>query len=119
MNLLKKSISLIIILTAFSAKAQDKTLMNAFSQSYDYEAIKKYDAAITSLNAVYSASSYEINIRMGWLNYESGKYKESVTYYQKSIALMPAATEPLWAIINPMTKLENWNEIEQTYQIGR
>lgn len=115
MKYLKKSIAFIIILTTLQIQAQDKTLMNAFSQSYDYEAIKKYDAAIGSLNGVYNASSYEINVRLGWLNYEAGKYKESVTFYQKAIALMPAASEPLWAIINPLTKLESWNEVEKTY----
>lgn len=115
MKLLKKSIAVITLLTALNAQGQDKTLMNAFSQSYDYEAIKKYDAAITSLNSVYSATSYEINLRMGWLSYLDAKYKESVTYYQKAITLMPAATEPKWAIINPLTKQENWNEIEKTY----
>lgn len=115
MKLLKKSISAIILITAISVQAQDKTLMNAFSQSYDYEAIKKYDAAISSLNTAYNASSYEINLRLGWLNYQAGKYKESVTFYQKAIALMPAASEPMWALINPFTKLENWNEVEKTY----
>ena len=115
MKLLKRSIAVIIILTTLNVNAQDKTLMNAFSQSYDYEAIKKYDAAISSLNTVYSPSSYEMNARLGWLNYEAGKYKESVSFYQKAIVLMPAASEPLWAMINPLTKLESWNEVEKTY----
>lgn len=115
MNLLKKSIAVIVLLTTLNAQGQDKTLMNAFSKSYDYEAIQKYDAAIAALNAVYNASSYEINIRMGWLNYLAGKNKESVAFYQKAIVLMPAATEPLWAIINPLTNAENWKEIEKTY----
>jgi tetratricopeptide (TPR) repeat protein len=115
MKSLKKSITVVIILATLNVHGQNKALMNAFSQSYDYEASQKYDAAIATLNSVYNASSYEINIRMGWLNYLAGKHKESVTFYQKAIALMPAATEPLWAIINPLTKLENWNEIEKTY----
>src|ERR1035437_3751652 len=115
MKLFKKILALIIITTSLQAQVQNKALMTAFSQSYDYEAIAKYDAAITSINTVYSATSYEINLRMGWLNYLAGKYKESVSFYQKAIALMPAATEPKWAIINPYSKLENWNEIEKTY----
>jgi tetratricopeptide (TPR) repeat protein len=53
---------------------------------------------------------------MGWLYYAAGKHKESVNYYQKAISLMPAATEPKWAIINPYTKLENWDEIIKIYQ---
>jgi len=115
MKLLKKSIAIILTVTALTAQAQDKALMNAFSQSYDYEAIQKYDAAISSINAVYVATSYEMNVRLGWLNYLAGKNKESVGFYDKAIALMPAATEPIWAVINPLTKLQSWNDIEKHY----
>jgi tetratricopeptide (TPR) repeat protein len=95
--------------------AQNKAMADAFSKSYDYEAITKYDAAMNELTGVYNASSYECNLRMGWLNYLAGKYKESIGYYQKAIALMPAATEPKWAIINPYSKMENYTEIEKVY----
>lgn len=116
MNPMKKLIASFLMIVSVSVNSQNnKALMNAFSQSYDYEAIQKYDAAISSINALYSATSYEINLRLGWLHYLAGKHKESVSYYQKAIVLMPAATEPKWAIINPFTKLESWNEIEKTY----
>jgi tetratricopeptide (TPR) repeat protein len=115
MNLLKKTLAVIISVTSLTLNSQNKTLASAFSQSYDYEAIAKYDAAISSINAFYSATSYEINLRLGWLNYLAGKHKESISFYQKAITLMPAATEPKWAIINPFTKLESWNDIEKTY----
>ena len=115
MNLFKKTLAVIITVTSLTLNSQNKTIANAFSQSYDYEAIAKYDAAISSINAVYSATSYEINLRLGWLNYLAGKHKESISFYQKAITLMPAATEPKWAIINPFTKLESWNDIEKTY----
>jgi tetratricopeptide (TPR) repeat protein len=117
MKLLKKTIAAIIVLISLNVQAQDKTLMNAFSQSYDYEAALKYDAAINTLTAVYNPSSYEINLRLGWLNYLKGANQESVTYYKKAMLLMPAATEPLWAMINPLTALENWNDIGKTYLI--
>ncbi len=117
MNHLKKTLTAFAITIAcFNLQSQNnKALVAAFSQSYDYEAIAKYDAAIASLTAVYVANSYELNLRIGWLNYMAGKHKESISYYQKAMALMPAATEPKWAIINPFTSLENWNEIEKTY----
>lgn len=115
MKSIKKAIALVLTVTALHVNAQTKETQAAFSQSYDYEAIAKYDAAISSINAVYKDNSYEINLRMGWLNYLAGKYKESISYYNKAIALMPAATEPKWAIINPYTKLENWTEIEKIY----
>jgi tetratricopeptide (TPR) repeat protein len=54
-------------------------------------------------------------LRLGWLYYLSGKHKESVIYYQKASNIMPVATEPLWGIINPLAKLENWNDVEKSY----
>jgi tetratricopeptide (TPR) repeat protein len=111
-------LSILIALAGFFCRMNAQTtkaLTTAFSQSYDYEAIQKYDAAVAVLNTVYTPTSYEMNLRIGWLLYEAGKHKESIGYYQKAINLMPAATEPKWAIINPLTKLENWNEIEKNY----
>ncbi len=116
MKHLQKAIIVLFTIISLSATAQTKEIQAAFSKSYEQETAKKYDAAISSINAVYNSSSYEINLRLGWLNYTAGKHKESVGYYQKAIELMPAATEPKWAIINPYTKLENWNDIEKTYQ---
>lgn len=116
MKLLKITITALLTYVAFNINAQaNKTLSNAFKQSYDYEAVKNYEAATNTINSMYSETSYEINIRLGWLNYLSGKFKESVMYYQKAIELMPAATEPKWGIIYPFTKLENWTEIEKNY----
>jgi tetratricopeptide (TPR) repeat protein len=116
MKLLKISIATLFTCATFCIQAQDnKVLSNAFKQSYDYEATKNYDAAINTINSMYSETSYEINIRLGWLNYLSGKFKESIMYYQKAIELMPAAIEPKWGIIYPYTKLENWTEVEKNY----
>lgn len=115
MKPLKKTVLFIALAFSLSIHAQNKSLATAFSLSYEYETVAKYPEAIAALNEVYNAGSYEINLRLGWLNYLSGKYKESVTYYQKACAIMPAATEPHWAVINPLTKLENWTEIEKAY----
>ena len=115
MNTVKKTILALTVFISLGTQAQNKAVSTAFSQSYDYEAIAKYDAAITAINGVYNDKSYEMNLRLGWLNYLAGKNKESVGFYQKAIALMPAATEPKWAIITVYTKMENWNEIEKMY----
>lgn len=115
-----KTIKIIFISVAlFSAvkvfAQSNKPLTALFKQSYEYEATKNYEAAVNVINSLYNETSYEINLRLGWLYYLSGKHKESVSYYQKASAIMPAATEPLWGIINPYAKLENWNEVEKTY----
>ena len=116
MNIFKKSIAIIITFVSFNTIAQsNKPLTAIFKQSYEYEATKNYEAAVNVINSLYSETSYEINLRLGWLYYLSGKLKESITYYQKASTIMPVATEPLWGIINSLVKLENWNEVEKTY----
>lgn len=115
MELLKKSMIFLLLSIAVNSYAQDISVTSAFSKSYEFEAYKKYEDAITALKTVYDASSYEMNLRLGWLCYNAGKKKESVAYYEKAISLMPAATEPLWAIITPLSALEQWTDVEKYY----
>ena len=115
MKNLKNVLVLLVFFLGMTLQAQNKEITAAFSRSYEYEYTKKHDAAIAELNSVYVATSYEMNLRLGWLCYLAGKNKESISYYQKAIANMPAATEPKWAIITVYTKTENWTEIEKTY----
>jgi len=116
MNLFKKSIVAYMMLLSFNMIAQsNKPLTAVFKQSYEYEATKNYEAAVNVITSLYSETSYEINLRLGWLYYLSGKQKESISYYQKAISIMPAATEPLWGVLNCFVKSENWNEVEKTY----
>jgi tetratricopeptide (TPR) repeat protein len=115
MRIVKSTLILFTVFCSFNTNAQTKEIQNAFSQSYDYEAIAKYEAAINSITPVYREDSYESNLRLGWLYYMQGKNKESISYYNKAISLMPAATEPKWAILNPLSKIENYGEIEKTY----
>lgn len=96
MNLFKKILVNTVILISLNSVAQsNKPLVAVFKQSYEYEATKNYEAAINVVNSLYSESSYEINLRLAWLYYLSGKQKESVSYYQKAAVIMPVATEPL------------------------
>ncbi len=116
MKNMKNIITIMIISVSINSFAQsNKPLVNAFKLSYEYEAVKNYEAAITILNSVYTETSYEINLRLAWLYYLTNKQKESVNYYQKSSKIMPASTEPLWGIVTVLTKTENWSEIEKTY----
>ncbi len=115
MEFLKTTVAIAFTTLTFTAQAQDKATLDAFSQSYLQEAAGKYDVAAASLLKVYNATSYETNMRLGWLYYAGAKSKDALAYYKKAMALMPAATEPMWAIITPLSTLENWVEVEQNY----
>ncbi|MBX7224714.1 MAG: tetratricopeptide repeat protein [Chitinophagales bacterium] len=117
MEFLKTSFMCLLVMSAMNSFAQDaKTLQTAFSNSYSHETQGKYVDALTDLKTVYSATSYECNLRYGWLYYLQGKNTESISYYQKAIDLMPAAVEPLWGLVNPLLAAEKWSEVEKTYQ---
>ncbi len=115
MEILNKTFIIILLSGALSASAQNSVLETKFGKSYEFEIVKKYDDAINILKDSYTADSYELNLRMGWLHYLNGKNKESIEYYQKAIKLMPAAIEPIWAIITPLSVMENWVEVEKFY----
>ena len=115
MELLKKSVTILLLIIAVNTQAQDKAIMNAFAKSYELEAGKKYYDAVSTLKAVYDAKSYETNLRLGWLCYLAGEKNESVSYYKIAISLMPAATEPIWGILNPLVVMGQWKEVEKYY----
>ena len=115
MKTLNYTLTLVIFAISFTMQSQNKEILEAFSKSYKHSEAAKYDLAIADFSKVYNVNSYEMNLRLGWLNYLAGKNKESIVYYTRACKLMPAATEPKWAIITVYTKMEKWNEIKSEY----
>lgn len=112
--------ALLIIATAFpfrQAASQDyKVLQEAFSSSYTLEAAGKYTAAIDAIKKHYDESSYEINVRMGWLNYMAGLFTEATTYYARAITLMPYSIEARLGYTYPAAAQGNWEQVIGKYQ---
>jgi tetratricopeptide (TPR) repeat protein len=95
--------------------AQTDKITAAFSTSYEKEKSKDYTAAITAMQDVYDANSYEINLRMGWLYYEAKEYKESMSSYKTAIALMPYSVEAKLGYTYPAAALGNVDETTTQY----
>jgi len=96
--------------------AQDNSSLSAvFSQSYSYEANAEYSKAIEALKKVYDESSYEINLRLGWLTYQSGLFSESIAYYNKAILLMPLSIEAKLGYALPASSAGNWSQVITRY----
>jgi tetratricopeptide (TPR) repeat protein len=114
---MKRLILLIIsIISVVGLNAQDYTrLTAAFSDSYAKEKSEKYGDAVAALKPYYDASSYEINLRMGWLTYLQGQFTESMSYYNKAIDLMPYAIEPRLGVVLPASSLGNWDMVISQY----
>jgi tetratricopeptide (TPR) repeat protein len=112
-----RAIIVVMILFASSSitKAQDNPIADAFTQSYYFEKVSNYPAAIAALKKVYSKSSYEINLRLGWLTYSAASHQESIKYYQKCIDLMPVSIESRLGIVYPAAALGNMTQVIDEY----
>lgn len=106
---------LLIVSTAIHAQSFDKQLL-AYENSYRLEENGKYNEAIQEILNIYEESNYEHNLRLGWLYYVSGRFTESLPYYQKSFTLKPLSIEARFGYIYPAAALGNWTQVENQYQ---
>jgi tetratricopeptide (TPR) repeat protein len=121
METLKKTTYLIILviitlLPAGKIKAQDyAALQQAFSTSYTLETAGDYTNGIAALKKVYDETSYELNVRLGWLNYMAGLFSEATTYYARAAALMPYSIEARLGYVLPASAMGNWDQVVNHY----
>ena len=105
---------LLALTTTLNAQTPEE-LQGAFIASYTHEESKEYETAINNLLDYYSASSYEINVRLGWLYYFNAEYSNSLKYYKVAMELMPYSIEAKYGYALPLSALGNWNEVIGIY----
>jgi tetratricopeptide (TPR) repeat protein len=116
MDFLKSKLWIILLFYTTTAGAQDfDKQLKAFVNSYEYEQKGNYTAAIRELQAVYHEGDYETSLRLGWLMYLAGRHTESLTYYQKCIAIRPLSVEARFGYVNPAASLGMWQQVEVQY----
>ena len=117
METIKKLALTILMIGCLQLNAQNnQEVLDAFTKSYSYENEGEYTKAIAQLKNVYDENSYEINLRLGWLNYLSGLFSESMPYYEKCILLKPLSIEARLGIVLPASSMGNWNQVEKRYK---
>ncbi|MGE0561934.1 MAG: tetratricopeptide repeat protein [Flavobacteriales bacterium] len=119
MKHLKKSILLILVFLSFSSIFAQNTFndkLTAFSASYEKEYTYDYDNAIKALEKVYIESSYEMNLRLGWLYYLKADHTKSISFYKKALVQNPNSIELKLMIVNPLSYLGNWDDIVSIYE---
>jgi tetratricopeptide (TPR) repeat protein len=102
--------------TTFSFGQDITEIVNAFQESYIHEASGEYQEAIEVLRNVYDEKSYEINLRLGWLLYQSGLFTESLAYYNNAISQMPMSIEARYGYAYPASALGNWDQVIKQYE---
>jgi len=115
-----RKILLIFLVSALFGAAQSQQnfskMVDAFQKSYLAEASGDLSLAIRELRAVYDETSYEINLRLGWLTYSAGQFNESTNYYNRAIQLKPLAIEPKFGLAYPTAAMGNWDTVIKQYR---
>lgn len=101
---------------SISNAQNNERLQNAFIQSYGHERTGDFRKAADALKEVYSNESYEINLRLGWLNYNAGLFTDSKAFYRKAIQILPLSEEARFGILLPLSATGEWDEAIRFYQ---
>jgi len=115
--LVKTTIAVAFLLSFQTAKAQQdfNTVMAAFEKSYTYEKQNDFNQAIQALKKVYSDDSYEISLRLGWLNYLQGNFTESAAHYRHAVELKTYSEEAKMGLVLPLSASGKWDEVVDLY----
>jgi len=115
MDTIKRFTIVVLLIFGFTSLYAQKNVIKAFEDSYSLEKEGKYEDALAVVKGVYSEDSYEINLRLGWLAYLSGKFTESIAYYNNAIAKLPLSVEARLGLVLPLSAMGNWNQIIDHY----
>ena len=116
MDILSKALVMYLLLLSPVLFSQESTGLEAiFQETYELESSGEYSQAISMLKEVYDETSYEINIRLGWLTYLSGNFTESIPYYKRCIELKPLSVEARLGLVYPASSMGNWTQVEKAY----
>jgi Tfp pilus assembly protein PilF len=113
-------IVIILFFTTIHVFSQDtakvSAVKKAFESSYVFEKTANYTTAIAKIKSVYDETSYEINLRLGYLYYENLSYRESEKYYKKAVALKPNSIEAKLGFALPLYSLSIWDTLKMQYE---
>ena len=116
LNLSKTTLLWLLLSLVSLGNAQESKLLSAFKKSYILEKKGKFKKAADVLKQVYDPQSYEINLRLGWLNYEAGLFTESASHYQRALNLLPYSEEAKFGLIYPKSAMGKWDEVIEIYK---
>ncbi len=119
MEFLRKSLWMLVfslVVNAAFSQVNQAALQAAFSKSYTLEKGGDFSTAMDPLKKVYDESSYELNLRLGWLNYNAGLFDESVIFYSRAQKLKSYSEEARFGLIMPMAALGKWNDVVKIYE---
>ena len=91
--------------------------LKSFNNSVTEESIGNYKEAIDELISIYSnyKEDYLINLRLGWLYYQSNDYNKSIQYYNQAVRISSGSIEAFLGLTYPYSAINKWDEVENIY----
>jgi tetratricopeptide (TPR) repeat protein len=99
------------LILSTSLFAQNDKRISAFKKSIEQEKKIDYSSAIETIYGLNDSTTYDVNLRLGWLCYKAGFKKKSLYYYEKAIQLAPNAIEPRYGFGYPAYLLEDFSAL--------
>lgn len=92
----------ILVVALCQGETKGLHVASLYEKSYRAEAALDYAGAMSALGEVVATwpNGYTVNVRLGWLNYLSGRYGESRACYEKARSAMPTSIEALLGLAN-------------------
>jgi tetratricopeptide (TPR) repeat protein len=87
----------------------------AFSKSYSFEYESNYTKAIAALNEA-NQETYQVNLRLGWLQYLNKDYVKSEKHYRKAVQLESQSIEARFGLALPLSAVGNFNTVADLYR---
>ncbi len=101
----------ILLFFAMGAWAGDLERQVAVRESYQLESQKNFPGAIKALAGAYNADSkdYFLNLRMGWLNYVLGNYKNAIKHYDTALESRAQSMSAGIGKVNALMAQKDWS----------
>lgn len=95
----------------------NEKVLESFLKSYELANKNDLVSSIAVMKEVYDASSYFINLRLGWLCYLAGLQTESASYYKIASELKPNSIEAKFGCALPAEMMGNKNDLKLQYDL--
>ncbi len=92
-----------------------ETIKKAYYESYRLEAQGRYAEARKALIPVYKSfpRAYTVNLRLGWLFYLEGRYRNAAKHYEVAASAAPRAVEPVLGLGLVYAARNQWQKVEE------
>jgi tetratricopeptide (TPR) repeat protein len=112
----------LVLLAGLALQAQNpkpSAVISHFNSSIAAEEKSNYADALTEMEAVSEEGKddYAVNLRLGWLYYQTKNYGQSEKYYRQALALSgQKSVEALLGLSLPLAAKPDWKGVENVYE---